>query len=587
MAKILTDKAVYEKSNMVQYTVLKDYYNLEKTIGCGGFAKVKLATHIATGEKVAIKIMEKATLGQDLPRAKLEINAMKHLLHQNICKLYQVMETEDYYFIVMEYCSGGELFDHIVEKSRLTESEARKFFRQIISAVAYLHSLGYAHRDIKPENVLLDENQNLKLIDFGLCAKPNGGMQSHLYTSCGSPTYAAPELIMGDKYLGSEIDIWSLGVLLYALLCGFLPFDDSRIEYLYKKILDGEYDEPEWLSRSSKRLIRAMLQTDPKKRINIKDLCSHPWITAGFLNPVSITKLSGFEKDEDVLDTLTNIFGGDSDEYWNKIKEDNRTDYKTATYLLLLDKRKQNPAILAKFQSDYYKMKRIAENNVNRSDSVPCESSMKGRKRRRSNDHNEITPPAPTKRFANTCRRSVTPIRKSTNCGSSTPSTPGSARKLLTNLERNFNKVKCILTPKRSRNLECENVNKPNIFTGKNLCNLSSTSSTSPQDILLQLQNALQKKGILCKQKGFILYGETDTSKRRCKSNVINGSKSLPSKSFCSFELEVCLIKNTAEKPIVGIRRKRLQGDAWMYKQVCEEILALAAKQLPDERINV
>lgn len=586
MASILADnKSVNLRINMVQYPALREYYNLEKTIGCGGFAKVKLGTHIVTGEKVAIKIMEKAALGQDLPRAKLEINAMKNLLHQNICKLYQVIETEDYYFIIMEYCSGGELFDHIVEKSRLTESEARKFFRQIISAVAYLHSLGYAHRDIKPENVLLDENQNLKLIDFGLCAKPDGGMKSHLYTSCGSPTYAAPELIMGDKYLGSEIDIWSLGVLLYALLCGFLPFDDSRIENLYKKILDGDYDEPEWLSQSSRRLIRAMLQTDPKKRINIKDLCSHPWITAGFLNPISIMKLSNFERDEDVLDTLTNIFGGDCDEHWDKIKEDNRTDYKTATYLLLLDKRKQNPSILAKFQSDYHKMRRIAECSVDNPDPLPRESPMKGRKRRRSNDISEITPPLPSKKFANTCRRSITPIRKSTNHGCSTPSTPGSARKLLTNLEKNFNRVKCILTPKRSKDLDSENMNRPNIFTGKNLCNLSSTSSTSPQDILSQLQNALQKKGISCKQKGFILYGETDTSKRKCKST--NASKLLPPKSFCSFELEVCLIKNVAEKPVVGIRRKRLQGDAWMYKQVCEEILALAAKQLPDDRIGV
>lgn len=186
---------------MVRYGALKGLYDLEKTIGSGGFAKVKLATHIATGEKVAIKIMDKTSLGDDLPRVKLEVQALKTLLHQHICRLYQVIETESHYFMVIEYCSGGELFDHIVEKNKLSETESRKFFRQIVSAVAYLHSLGYAHRDLKPENVLLDKEENLKLIDFGLCAKPKNGIDSHLQTSCGSPTYAAPELILGKKIL--------------------------------------------------------------------------------------------------------------------------------------------------------------------------------------------------------------------------------------------------------------------------------------------------------------------------------------------------------------------------------------------------
>lgn len=163
------------------------------------FCKVKLATHLATGEKVAIKIMDKGILGADLPRVKLELKALQNLSHENICKLYQMIETESHFFIVMEYCSGGELFDHIIEKNRLTESESRMFFRQIISAVAYLHNLGYAHRDLKPENILLDKYQNLKLIDFGLCAKPDGGMTSLLATSCGSPTYAAPELVLGSN----------------------------------------------------------------------------------------------------------------------------------------------------------------------------------------------------------------------------------------------------------------------------------------------------------------------------------------------------------------------------------------------------
>ncbi|NWR36968.1 MELK kinase, partial [Tachuris rubrigastra] len=202
------------------YAEVLKYYELHGTVGTGGFAKVKLARHRLTGEKVAIKIMDKLALQDDLPRVKLEIDAMKDLSHQHICQLYHVIETPKKIFMVLEYCPGGELFDYIISKDRLSEEEARVFFRQIVSAIAYVHSRGYAHRDLKPENLLIDEEHNLKLIDFGLCAKPKGGLDYHLNTCCGSPAYAAPELIQGKAYIGSEADIWSMGVLLYALLCG-------------------------------------------------------------------------------------------------------------------------------------------------------------------------------------------------------------------------------------------------------------------------------------------------------------------------------------------------------------------------------
>ncbi|NXM63691.1 MELK kinase, partial [Illadopsis cleaveri] len=202
------------------YKEILKYYELHGTVGTGGFAKVKLARHRLTGEKVAIKIMDKLALQDDLPRVKLEIDAMKDLSHQHICRLYHVIETPKKIFMVLEYCPGGELFDYIISKDHLSEEEARVFFRQIVSAIAYVHNQGYAHRDLKPENLLIDGEHNLKLIDFGLCAKPKGGLDYHLNTCCGSPAYAAPELIQGKAYIGSEVDIWSMGVLLYALLCG-------------------------------------------------------------------------------------------------------------------------------------------------------------------------------------------------------------------------------------------------------------------------------------------------------------------------------------------------------------------------------
>ncbi|EGI60332.1 PREDICTED: maternal embryonic leucine zipper kinase-like [Acromyrmex echinatior] len=600
---------------MVRYAALKGLYDLEKTIGSGGFAKVKLATHVATGEKVAIKIMEKTALGEDLPRVKVEVEALKTLLHQHICRLYQVIETESHYFMVMEYCSGGELFDHIVEKNKLSESDSRRFFYQIVSAVAYMHSLGYAHRDLKPENVLLDKDENLKLIDFGLCAKPKMGIQAHLYTSCGSPTYAAPELIMGKKYLGSEVDIWSMGVLLYALLCGFLPFDDNNLENLYKKILSGKYEEPYWLSNNSKMLIKSMLQIDPAKRITIHELCRHPWITRSSLKPVSFIHRTEFEKDNEVLNTMSAICGGNSIDIWKKLLQSDRTDYRTATYLLLLDRKLRGLSLkIAPITRSHLKQEMngktfpqremVANNFITKLDHSPRNrnndqptridvtynvlpkknednfiepSYMSTRKRLRSRDSDDVSSPVPAKKLPE--NRSATPTQSLTpDSKVSQTSTPGSARKVMMGLERGLNRVRCVLTPKRRAKNENTDPDEPNILSGKGLSNVSATCSGCPKHVLSKLRRALRQKGIMCRQKGFILQGETEESFSEDKTNL---SKSISSQNSCSFELEVCLLEiDPSGKRLVGIRRKRLKGDAWVYKRVCEEILALTAEDI-------
>ncbi|KYM80216.1 Maternal embryonic leucine zipper kinase [Atta colombica] len=600
---------------MVRYAALKGLYDLEKTIGSGGFAKVKLATHVATGEKVAIKIMEKTALGEDLPRVKVEVEALKTLLHQHICRLYQVIETESHYFMVMEYCSGGELFDHIVEKNKLSESDSRRFFYQIVSAVAYMHSLGYAHRDLKPENVLLDKDENLKLIDFGLCAKPKMGIQAHLYTSCGSPTYAAPELIMGKKYLGSEVDIWSMGVLLYALLCGFLPFDDNNLENLYKKILSGKYEEPYWLSNNSKMLIKSMLQIDPAKRITIHELCRHPWITGSCQKSVSFIHRTEFEKDNEVLNTMSAICGRNSIDIWKKLVQSDRTDYRTATYLLLLDRKLRGLSLkIAPITRSHLKQEMngktfpqremVANNFITKLDHSPRNrnndqltridvtynvlpkknednfiepSYMSTRKRLRSRDSDDVSSPVPAKKLPEngsaTPTQSLTPDSKV-----SQTSTPGSARKVMMGLERGLNRVRCVLTPKRRAKNENVDPDEPNILSGKGLSNVSATCSGCPKHVLSKLRRALRQKGIMCRQKGFILQGETEESFSEDKTN---SSKSISSQNSCSFELEVCLLEiDPSGKRLVGIRRKRLKGDAWVYKRVCEEILALTAEDI-------
>ncbi|OMJ68515.1 hypothetical protein SteCoe_34008 [Stentor coeruleus] len=201
---------------------------------------------------------------------------MKKLKHSNIAQLYEVIETNELICMVLEYMSGGELFDFIVARSRLNEFVAADFYLQILNAVEYVHRLNIVHRDLKPENLLLDESQNLKLADFGLSNEYKDG--ENLNTPCGSPCYAAPEMVAGKSYNGLSVDIWSSGIVLYAMICGFLPFEDSNTPNLYQKIIKGQYEEPEWLSTEAKHLLKHILDTNPETRYSITEIKNHPWM---------------------------------------------------------------------------------------------------------------------------------------------------------------------------------------------------------------------------------------------------------------------------------------------------------------------
>ncbi|CAF0761019.1 unnamed protein product [Brachionus calyciflorus] len=253
------------------------HYILLESLGSGSFGKVKKARHQLTGHTVAIKIMnrDKIKTLDVVGKIRREIQNLKLFRHPHIIKLYQVINTPSDIFMVMEYVSGGELFDHIVKNGKLSENEGRKFFQQIISGVAYCHRHMIVHRDLKPENLLLDERMNVKIADFGLSNMMKDG--EFLRTSCGSPNYAAPEVVSGELYAGSEVDIWSCGVILYALLTGTLPFDDESVQILFKKIRSGVYSTPDYLSRSVADLISKMLTVDPLKRATVKEIKEHEW----------------------------------------------------------------------------------------------------------------------------------------------------------------------------------------------------------------------------------------------------------------------------------------------------------------------
>jgi len=236
-----------------------------------------VAIHTLTGTKVAIKILDKRKIKtpEMADKVQREINILELCHHPHVIRLYEVIDTPSDIFMVMEYVANGELFDYIVDRGRLPQDDARRFFQQIISGVEYCHYRRIVHRDLKPENLLLDNNNNIKIADFGLSNVMIDG--NFLKTSCGSPNYAAPEVISGHLYAGAEVDVWSCGVILYALLCGTLPFDEESIPNLFRKIKSGMYSMPSHLSEPSRDLILRMLVVDPMKRITLSEVRDHRW----------------------------------------------------------------------------------------------------------------------------------------------------------------------------------------------------------------------------------------------------------------------------------------------------------------------
>ncbi|XP_034159646.1 serine/threonine-protein kinase MARK2 isoform X9 [Pangasianodon hypophthalmus] len=255
-------------------------YRLLKTIGKGNFAKVKLAKHVLTGKEVAVKIIDKTQLNSSsLQKLFREVRIMKLLNHPNIVKLFEVIETEKTLYLVMEYASGGEVFDYLVAHGRMKEKEARAKFRQIVSAVQYCHQKCIVHRDLKAENLLLDADMNIKIADFGFSNEFTVG--NKLDTFCGSPPYAAPELFQGKKYDGPEVDVWSLGVILYTLVSGSLPFDGQNLKELRERVLRGKYRIPFYMSTDCENLLKKFLILNPTKRGSLEQIMKDRWMNVG------------------------------------------------------------------------------------------------------------------------------------------------------------------------------------------------------------------------------------------------------------------------------------------------------------------
>ncbi|KAI4901949.1 hypothetical protein NFI96_022519, partial [Prochilodus magdalenae] len=329
-------------------------YQLEKTLGKGQTGLVKLGVHCITGQKVAIKIVNREKLSESvLMKVEREIAILKLIEHPHVLKLHDVYENNKYLYLVLEHVSGGELFDYLVKKGRLTPKEARKFFRQIISALDFCHNHSICHRDLKPENLLLDEKNNIRIADFGMASLQVG--DSLLETSCGSPHYACPEVIRGEKYDGRRADVWSCGVILFALLVGALPFDHDNLRQLLEKVKSGVFHMPHFIPPDCQALLRGMIEVDPEKRLTVRTQADHVLgVMAGRNEPcpeqppprrVCVRRiLSLTELDPDVLESMHSLGC-----FRDRVKltrdlqceEDNQ---EKMIYYLLLDRKERYPS---------------------------------------------------------------------------------------------------------------------------------------------------------------------------------------------------------------------------------------------------
>ena len=356
-------------------------YLLLSTIGRGTFSKVKLALHLPTKQKVAIKILdqEKIVDETDIERIKREIKILSILHHKNIVHLYETITNENNIYIIMEYIEGKDLFQYINSLQRLTEYKSSQLFRQLISCLEYIHKLGIVHRDIKPENILIDkEKKNLKLVDFGLgnIYKKNELVK----TACGSPCYAAPEMLTGKAYDGFYSDLWSCGVVLYCMLVGGLPFDDEDIKKLYRNIKMAKYDMPNFLSNYAQDLIRRILVTNPKRRITLDEIKNHPFLLMSEkINMNKEINDSEIFLDNDIIQKMKMKFFKNEeninyDVIMNNIKNNLHNKITTIYYLMCKEKYEKEKKIKNENKNEYININ-VNKENINEKKESQTEKS--------------------------------------------------------------------------------------------------------------------------------------------------------------------------------------------------------------------
>ena len=358
------------KNNSNDDKLINDQYEIMSKLGEGNFSIVYLSTHKLTKERVAIKVLDKTKI------KNISDKTLKKLHHFNIINIYSTIEDKYTIYIIQEFVSGKDLLEYITSKRSLDEKEACHIFQQLIFCVEYIHKLNISHRDLKPDNILFTNEKNIKLIDFGLSNFYNNNNNDNLNnnktnnnklnkkkiknknniinlynndnnslsTPCGSPFYAAPEMLKGENYNGLYIDIWSCGIILYYMLTGNFPFydnDNNNISILYKKIIEGRFNIPNYLSLNAKDLIKKILVTNPKKRIKINGILNHPWFNLidkkyNYHEGININ-INIIPIDEDIILQMEKLGFSKSDVRENVLR--NEFNYITTTYYLLVRKK--------------------------------------------------------------------------------------------------------------------------------------------------------------------------------------------------------------------------------------------------------
>jgi len=499
-------------SPRTQFQVVGNY-DILKTIGKGQFGKVKLARHALTNDLVAVKVINKQKLDNAGKKIfEMEVTVMKKLSHPNIIRLYEVIETDKFYFLFMEYASGGEVLDYIVMHKSLSEKKARNLFRQIISGISHCHKNSIVHRDLKGENLLLDSNLTIKVIDFGLSNK--WSTASFLKTACGSPLYASPEIIEHKEYIGPEVDIWSMGVLLYVFLIGLPPFEGDDLLTLYNKILNCDYKIPEdkILSKDCKDILSRILVVDPKSRATMDELVNHPWVKGddnwqpADLSPPALTVESidknlliqleylGYSK-ETVIDSLLN----------------SKFNAPSAVYHLLQNKRIQQSDYLMSLPSSPSRALKMGSNPISSLQRKRVE--LEGR-RRANSECPEFTiipitaaqpPPKPRKRSQS---RNESQIRQATS-------------HLVNHHNSSYNYP---MHPFAQNNLLPAQSNPCNITNNNSTCNNINNTNPKPYNAGRRASACAygaNKINIKHVYKNEIIHDEKDEIKRNTDDNIV------------------------------------------------------------------
>merc|ERR1711962_10274 len=530
----------------------------------------------------------------DLHRAYREIETMKRLgCHPHICHLYQVAETEEDIYLVMEYVSGGELFDYIVAREKLTEKQAQNFFRQILSAVAYMHSKDLAHRDLKPENMLLDSNNSIKIIDFGLASDPHQSLVQPLATCCGSPAYAAPELISGKTYYGTKADIWSLGVVLYGLLNGYLPFDveeDESTYALYEKIKSGVFEIPEWLSSGSILILPKLLETDASKRIATEDLLVHNWVNEGHGAAINWNHKQNLEElDSRIIEEMADYYDVAPDTKMMAMVKEFKYDELTAHYLLLTQLRQKTPRPKVSFKTPVREMSKskVGLRPVRECYSVSVDDTditpvRKDRSKSCADGDGDDIPwvdPLDKEYISPLFDKREKAASQVDNLGKLLSLTPA-PRKPLQQVTPNANTnsiantktkglIPSTMTPKFAKTIRKRVINlmtpkplKEEPRTIKGVYKVNTTSTKSAKVVRQEIEAALSK----LRSSEKIYSYESSRYMFKCRSRDEKGNKVI-------FQLEICIVPGL--ESIVGIRHSRLKGSAWSYKKICDTVLGM------------